>query len=54
MNHRCSIADAFLFTVVRWVSRIDLPLAEWLRVAACIARVAAHPLVVRTLEQEEG
>ena len=54
VQDRFSVADAYLFTVVRWVSRIDLTLDEWPRLAAYMARVAARPLVARVIASEEG
>ena len=54
VQDRFSVADAYLFTVVRWVSRIDLTLTEWPRLAAYMDRVAARPLVARAVAQEEG
>ena len=54
VRDRFSVADAYLFTVVRWVSRIDLSVDEWPRLAAYMARVATRPLVARAVAQEEG
>jgi len=54
VQDRFSVADAYLFTIVRWVSRIDMALDEWPRLAAYIERVAARTLVARVLEREEG
>lgn len=54
VHDRFSVADAYLFTVVRWVSRIDLTLDEWPRLKAYIDRVGARPLVARAMAQEEG
>ncbi|CAN5446288.1 glutathione transferase GstA [soil metagenome] len=54
VDDRFSVADAYLFTVVRWVSRIDLTLDEWPRLSAYIDRVGARPGVARVVQQEEG
>ena len=54
VRDRFSVADAYLFTVLRWSSRIDLDLKEWPRVAAYVKRVGARPLVARAVSREEG
>lgn len=54
VRDRFSVADAYLFTVVRWVSRIELTLDAWPRLAAYMDRVAARPLVASTVRKEEG
>ena len=54
VRDRFSVADAYLFTILRWTSRIDVSLDEWPRVAAYVDRVGKRPLVARVVAQEEG
>jgi len=45
MGDRFTIADAYLFAVLRWVPRIELDLAKWPNLKAYVDRVAARPKV---------
>jgi glutathione S-transferase len=51
---RFSVADAYLFTVIRWSERIDLDLGEWPNLSAFVERVGARPLTAQALSREEG
>lgn len=51
---RFSVADAYLFTVARWASRIDLSLDLWPNLSAFVQRVGARPLVAQAVSREEG
>lgn len=48
-----SVADAYLFTVLRWNAGVKLDLAKWPVLTEYLARVAARPAVAQAL-QEEG
>lgn len=49
---RFSVADAYLFTVLRWTHDADIDLALWPVLSAYCARVEARPRVRETLEAE--
>jgi glutathione S-transferase len=46
------VADAYLFTVLRWSQRIQLDLTPWPNVTAFMDRVAARPKVQEALKVE--
>ena len=52
MGDKFTIADAYLFTVLRWTSRIDIDLAKWPNLKAYVDRVAARPKVQEALKAE--
>lgn len=52
MGEDFSVADAYLFTVLRWTAAIKLDLGRWPNVAAYQARVAARPAVQAALKAE--
>jgi glutathione S-transferase len=52
MGDRFTIADAYLFTVLRWVPRIELDLANWPNLKAYVDRVAARPKVQEAIKTE--
>jgi glutathione S-transferase len=52
MGERFSIADAYLFTVLRWSNRVNIDLAKWPNITAYMARVAARPKVQEALHAE--
>ena len=45
MGQTFSVADAYLFTILRWAPRIDLDLSPWPVLAAYVERVSARPAV---------
>lgn len=47
-----TVADAYLFTIVRWSQLQQIDLAKWPNVAAYVARVAARPKVQEALKAE--
>ena len=49
---RFSVADAYLFTVLRWSERVGLDLGKWKNVVAFRERVAARPKVQEALKAE--
>jgi glutathione S-transferase len=52
MGDKFTVADAYLFTVLRWTSRIDIDLAKWPNLKAYVDRVAARPKVQEALKAE--
>ena len=47
-----TVADAYLFTVTNWASRVGVDLSAYANVAAFMARVAARPAVQQALKAE--
>jgi glutathione S-transferase len=47
-----TVADCYLFTVVRWSKPMKIDLARWPRLAAHQKRVAARPAVQKALHDE--
>ena len=52
MGDKFTIADAYLFTVLRWAPRIDIDLSRWPNLKAYVDRVAARPKVQEALKAE--
>jgi glutathione S-transferase len=52
MGDKFTIADAYLFTVLRWAGRINIDLAKWPNVKAYVDRVAARPKVQEAMKAE--
>jgi glutathione S-transferase len=52
MGDSFSVADGYLFTVLRWGGYVELPLDPWLNLQAFQARVAARPGVQAALRAE--
>jgi glutathione S-transferase len=52
MGTQFTVADAYLFTVLRWSGFVGLDLAKWPVLAAYEARVAARPKVQEALAAE--
>jgi glutathione S-transferase len=52
MGDKFTIADAYLFTVLRWAPRIEIDLAKWPNIKAYVDRVAARPKVQEALKAE--
>jgi glutathione S-transferase len=48
-----TIADAYLFTVLRWTAKIDIDLGQWPVLAAYEARVGGRPQVQAAIKAEE-
>jgi glutathione S-transferase len=48
-----SVADAYLYTILRWTDRFKIDLAKWPLLQNYMARIAARPAVKASL-QEEG
>ena len=43
MGDKFTVADAYLYTVLRWTGRIEMDLAKWPNLKAYVERVAAGP-----------
>ena len=52
MGDKFTVADAYLFTVLRWSQRIQLDLNPWPNVTAYMGRVAARPKVQEAMKAE--
>ena len=52
MGDKFTVADAYLFTVLRWSSRVDIDLAKWPNLKAYADRVAARPKVQEAMKVE--
>ena len=51
-GHRFTIADGYLFTVLRWAYAVKLDMEGYSNIAAWMKRVAARPAVAAALEAE--
>ncbi|WP_426444948.1 glutathione transferase GstA [Siccibacter colletis] len=51
---RFSVADAYLFTVLRWAPHVGLTLDGYSNITAYMARVEARPAVAAALAAERG
>lgn len=47
-----TVADAYLFTVLRWLPRVEIDLAKWPNLKAFFERVRARPKVQEALQAE--
>jgi hypothetical protein len=45
MGDKFSVADAHMFTVLRWSPRVNIDTSKWPNIKACMDRVAARPKV---------
>jgi glutathione S-transferase len=52
MGDKFTVADAYLFTVLRWSPRIELDVSKWPNIKAYMDRVAARPKVQEALKAE--
>lgn len=52
MGERFTVADAYLFVVLRWSARLRIDLSAWPVLTAYLARVAARPPVAAALQAE--
>ena len=52
MGDKFTVADAYLFTVLRWTSRIGMDLAKWPNLKTYGDRIAARPQVQEALKAE--
>lgn len=47
-----TVADAYLFTVLRWAPRLNVDLTPWPAITAYMERIAARPAVVAAMKEE--
>jgi glutathione S-transferase len=52
MGDTFTVADAYMFTVLRWTTRVAIDLAKWPNVKAYVDRVAARPKVQEAMKAE--
>jgi glutathione S-transferase len=52
MGDKFTVADAYLFTVLRWLPRAGMDVATWPNLKAYVERVAARPKVQEALKAE--
>lgn len=52
LGDKFTIADAYLFTVLRWAPRVEIDLSKWPNLKAYVDRVAARPKVHEALKAE--
>jgi glutathione S-transferase len=52
MGDAFSVADAYLFTVLRWTKLFNVDLSKWPKLQEYIARIGARPSVQATLKAE--
>ena len=52
MGDKFTVADAYLFTVLRWSPRVGVDLGKWPNITAYMDRVAARPKVQEALKAE--
>lgn len=52
VGDKFSVADAYLFTVLRWAPHVEIDLGRWPNVKAYVDRVAARPKVQEALKAE--
>jgi glutathione S-transferase len=53
MGKTFTVADAYLFTVLRWAPRFNIDLSPWPVLQGYMERIAARP-AVKTAMMEEG
>jgi glutathione S-transferase len=52
MGDTFTVADAYMFTVLRWSPRVGIDLSKWSNIEAYLARVAARPKVREAMKAE--
>jgi glutathione S-transferase len=52
MGDKFTVADAYLFTVLRWTARIAIDLGKWPNLKAYADRVASRPKVQAAMKAE--
>jgi glutathione S-transferase len=52
MGDTFTVADAYMFTVLRWSPRVGIDLSKWSNVKAYPDRVAARPKVKEAMQAE--
>ncbi|MGH9895873.1 MAG: glutathione transferase GstA [bacterium] len=52
MGEKFTVADAYLFTVLRWASRVEIDLGKWPNLKAYVERIASRPKVQEAMKAE--
>ena len=52
MGDTFTVADAYLYTILRWAARVDIDIAKWPNLKAYVDRVTARPKVQEALKAE--
>jgi len=52
MGDKFTVADAYLFTILRWAPRVEIDLARWPNLKAYVDRVSARPKVREAMQAE--
>jgi glutathione S-transferase len=52
MGGTFTVADAYLYTILRWAARVDIDLAKWPNLKSYVERVTARPKVQEALKAE--
>jgi len=52
MGDKFTVADAYLFTVLRWSPRVEIDISKWPNLKAYFDRVAARPKVQAAMKAE--
>lgn len=52
MGEKFTVADAYLFTVLRWTSRVEIDLGKWPNLKAYAERIASRPKVQEAMKVE--
>jgi glutathione S-transferase len=52
MGDKFTVADAYLFTVLRWSPRVEIDISKWANLKAYVDRVAARPKVQAAMKAE--
>jgi glutathione S-transferase len=52
MGDKFTVADAYMFAVLRWSPRVDIDLGRWPNIKAYVDRVAARPKVQEAMKAE--
>jgi glutathione S-transferase len=52
MGDNFTVADAYMFTVLRWSPRVGIDLSKWSNIKAYLDRVAARPKVKEAMQTE--
>ena len=52
MGDKFTVADAYLFTVLRWSSRVDIDVAKWPNLKTYMDRVGGRPKVQAAMKAE--
>ena len=52
MGDTFTVADAYMFTILRWSPRVGIDLSKWPNIEAYLTRVAARPKVKEAMKAE--